>query len=1324
MTEAQLGQLLMLLASLFAMTYFVAGLLAKARIPGILGALFVAMAAHYTPIGAALTTPPLVDSFSFLAQLGVLVLLFFIGLQIDIKEMRSLSRDIAWATLLNTFVPFVLGVLVMLFLGYGWVVALVIGLTRMPTAEAVIVPILDEFQMIRTRVGEFIVGAGVLDDVIEVFLVALVSIWIGEKTEGVANLERDIGDVLLGLVIFVSSAWVLFRWVLPAIENWLPRRPRNLMLLAILILLGMGGFSQFSSLGMVVGAIVAGVLIRPVFSLAGEIGEQTTRAIQTLAYGFFGVVFFFWVGLSVDLGGMLREPTLAILLFLAAFVGKLLGIFTMVPMGKLSAREAWVIGIGLNARLTTEIIVAKLLFDAHLIDVHLFTALVAASSLSTLVVPLLFTFLIDRWGVHFGRVAAAGKRVVPKFKAGGLTMGVEDTAAKSWHSLPLDQVLQQLAADPQAGLSQAEAARRLQQFGENKLETAKPVRWYQILARQFFDVLIGILLLAAVISVAVGEMGDAITILAIVVLNGILGFVQEWKAEAAMQALQKMLSPRCKVLREGQEREIDATALVPGDIVVLEIGDRVPADLRLIDPLNLKADESALTGESGSVHKQSEPVAESAPVAERFSMAWMGTNITNGRARGVVVATGMQTEFGRIAKLTQSVGHETTPLQRKLAYLGKQLGIISIAISVLVAVVGWLLGKPLLEMFLTGVALAVAVVPEGLPAVVTITLALGIRAMVRHRALLRRLQAAEALGAATVICTDKTGTLTQNEMTVQYLWLRSGWVEVTGTGYDPAGHFEIHHKKINYLEHPDLVIMLDAGMRCNHARVVKDDKGWHELGEPTEAALIVAAYKAWIHPEEHEHSVSEFSFNSTRKRMTMIEHRPDGMVAFVKGAPEVILQRSSLILDEGEERAITGQDRADFTTAYTQMANAGLRTLAIARRRLPEGIALNEEAVENELTLLGVVGIIDPPRPEVPQAIRLARSAGIRPIMITGDAAPTAQAIAKKIGLPAELAITGQDLDRLDDNALLEMFKKDVVFARTTPAHKLRIVTLLQQLDHVVGMTGDGVNDAPALKKADIGIAMGKRGTDVAKGAADMVLTDDNFASIIGAVKEGRRQYDNIQKFVRYLLSSNTGEVLAIFVNILLGGPLILLPVQILWMNLVTDGMTAVALGMEPAEKGVMQRRPRGLHEPILDKGGLLMILLLGSYIGAATLWLFHHYLQSGVEDAVLLAQTVAFTGIIVLEKMNVFNYRALREPLSVVGYFSNPWVLAAWTLTIGLQVCAVYVPVLQNALHTVPLGWADWGLIAALALPLFLITECYKWLRWRLKPAAGVFHE
>jgi Ca2+-transporting ATPase len=895
---------------------------------------------------------------------------------------------------------------------------------------------------------------------------------------------------------------------------------------------------------------------------------------------------------------------------------------------------------------------------------------------------------------------------------------VTGAASPCWHAASVEQSLTALEADTERGLTAAEAKQRLLRYGRNELQRARPVTRFQVLLRQFVDVLIFILFIAAVISFAVGEVGDAMTIMAIILLNGILGFVQEWKAEQAMAALQRMLSPQCQVLRDGREQTIEAHDLVPGDIVLLAVGDHVPADLRLIDSTNLRVDESALTGESSTVDKDTAVVAEDSPLASRNSMNWMGTVVTNGHGRGVVVATGMQTEFGRIAQLTQAVADETTPLQQRLAVLGKQLGLLAVVISTLVALSGWLLGRPLLEMFFTGVSLAVAVVPEGLPAVVTITLALGIRAMVQRRALLRRLQAAETLGAASIVCTDKTGTLTQNAMTVRKIWLPAGEVEVTGVGYDPAGHFEQDGQPVDYRRRPDLLALLRVGMVCNHARIQQDEEGWHEAGDPTEAALLVAAYKAWLNKDgNHDTSataVSEFSFDADRKRMTLIERRELGLMANVKGAPEAILERCSQLLDGDTVRPLTDDDRQQVNLAYTAMANSGLRTIALAQRQLAADTTLAEETVESELTLLGVVGIIDPPRPEVKAAIAVAYAAGIRPIMITGDAAATAQAIAQRIGMPVERTVSGSELDSLDNAALSAILQQEVLFARTRPEHKLRIVTLLQAMGHVVAMTGDGVNDAPALKKADIGIAMGRRGTDVAKAASDMVLTDDNFASIIGAVEEGRRQYDNIQKFVRYLLSSNTGEVVAIFTNILLGGPLILLPVQILWMNLVTDGMTAVALGMEPAEAGVMQQRPHSPRAPILDRQGMLYIAFLGGYIGIATLWLFQHTLESGEENAHLLAQTMAFTGIIVLEKMNVFNYRSLRAPLRVIGFFSNPWVLLAWVVTIGVQACAVYVPFLQQALHTVALGWQEWALIFALAIPVFLFTEAYKWLRWK----------
>jgi Ca2+-transporting ATPase len=886
----------------------------------------------------------------------------------------------------------------------------------------------------------------------------------------------------------------------------------------------------------------------------------------------------------------------------------------------------------------------------------------------------------------------------------------------SWHAQDTNAVISLLKTNLQNGLDSGEAGNRLGEYGPNLIHSVSKQTWHTVFARQFKDILILILVIAAVIALVIGEVSDAITITIIVALNGVLGFVQEWKAEKAIEALQKMMEPVCNVVRDRTSSTIETKDLVPGDVVLLETGDRVPADLRIADGLNFKIDESILTGESVSVNKSSEPVSENTPLSQRSSIAWMGTTVTNGRARCVVIATGMLTEFGRIARLTETIKREKTPLQIKLGILGKQLGVLAIIISTLVAVSGFFLGKESLNMFFTGVALAVAVVPEGLPAVVTITLALGIRSMVRRRALLRRLQAGETLGSATVICTDKTGTLTQNQMTVQKIWLPSGEIEVTGIGYTPEGTFQKDGATIDPNKHYDLMALLEVGLKCNHSSIAQDGIQWYAIGEPTESALVVVANKAGLHLEKERRFISEFSFNSTRKRMTVVERLPKSLVAHIKGAPEVIIKRSSKILDKDNERPLSSSDLTNIDKAYKRFAEMGLRTLALARRQLPQEFELEEENVERGLTLIGIVGIIDPPRKEVPNAIKLAHSAGIKEIMITGDAQATALAISKMIGMKADRAISGEQLASMDDEGLKNILSQEVLFARTTPEDKLRIVNMLQDMGHVVGMTGDGVNDAPALKRSDIGIAMGLRGTDVAKGASDIVLTDDNFASIIGAVEEGRRQYDSIQKFVRYLLSSNMGEVIAIFINIILGGPLILLPVQILWMNLITDGVTAVALGLEPAEKGIMQRPPRNTKEPILNRPGILKIFVLGSYMGIVTLFLFYNYLYSHDLQTVIKAQTVAFTGLIILEKINVLNFRALRAPLFKIGYLSNPWILIAMFSMIGLQVCAVYVPFLQDALHTVPLSLSDWGVVLIFALPIFIIFELYKIINWKLR--------
>ncbi len=882
------------------------------------------------------------------------------------------------------------------------------------------------------------------------------------------------------------------------------------------------------------------------------------------------------------------------------------------------------------------------------------------------------------------------------------------------HTWTLDTLATRMGTDLETGLGIAEGASRLARHGPNTLSAQTRTSWWHILGRQFLSALIWILLLAAGISFAIQHTVDGITILVIVALNAALGFIQEWKAERALAALQSMLSPRCQVVRGGATRRVDAREVVPGDVVVLELGDRVPADLRIVESTNLATDESSLTGESDQVTKVPTVVPANAGLTDRRNMAWMGTLVAFGRGRGVATATGMQSAFGEVARLTETVGREPTPLQRKLGRLGRGLGLLACGVAGLIAVTGWILGRDAVDMVMTGISLAVAVVPEGLPAVVTITLALGVRTMARRRALIRRLPAAEALGAATVICTDKTGTLTKGEMTVKQVWTAARTYDVTGSGYDPAGHFEAAGVRIDPREDPALHALLETGQRCGHASIEESGGHWRLSGQPTEGALVVAACKAWLPTHEHGVTrVTEFPFDSTRKRMTIVETRAGGQVALLKGAPEVVWERCTHILDGDGERALDDEDRSRIADARQGMAASGLRILALARRDLPTDASLTADSVEQGLTFLGLAGLMDPPRAEVPQAVLAARTAGIRVLVVTGDAPETARAVMGQIGLPVASHITGPDLDQMDDAALAMALEAPTVFARTTPAHKLRIVEVLQGAGEIVGMTGDGVNDAPALKRADIGIAMGIRGTEVARGAADLVLLDDNFASIIHAVEEGRRQLGNIRKFVRYLLSSNTGEVLAIFLNLLLGGPLILLPVQILWMNLVTDGLTALALGAEPASRGTMQRPPRSPKESIIDRRGVIEISGVGAYGALMTLVLYYAYLAGDAAQAAI-AQTVAFTGLIVAEKVNVLNFRSLHLPLRRIGFFSNPWLLAALGLTLGLQVCAVYVPFLQTALGTHPLRLQDWLLILVAALPIFIGPEWIKWRRLR----------
>ncbi len=841
------------------------------------------------------------------------------------------------------------------------------------------------------------------------------------------------------------------------------------------------------------------------------------------------------------------------------------------------------------------------------------------------------------------------------------------------------------------GLTESQVLEARAASGWNELPQAKTIGPVRVLLRQFSSFLVVILIIAAAVALALGEMIDAITIGLVIVLNAVLGFIQEWKAETALSSLRKLLSPQAMVLRDGQEQLVPAREIVPGDLLVLTPGAKVAADGVMVRATDLRVDESVLTGESVPVSKALE---------DGKNQVFAGTAVTSGRAEARVTAIASLTEFGKIAHLTGAVGPKTTNLQKKLGQLARQLGLAALLVAAGVSGLGLLLGRDTVEMAMTGLSLAVAMVPEGLPAVVTITLALGATAMVRQNALARRLQAVETLGAASVICTDKTGTLTENKMTATQVWTLDQTYEVTGTGYDPAGHIEAGGKRLRAKDDAVLAALLETGLHCSHARLVPAGKTWTMIGAPTEGALVTLAYKGWCELPTEQRILAEIPFSSARKRMSVLYRSPDDIQVLTKGAPEQIMEICSRVLTHEGERTLGAQDLEAIENAYTDMAARGLRVMALANRPAPD-----EDMTEAEMTFLGLVGLIDPPRSEVRDAIRQAQSAGIRIVMITGDGPITAGAIAEQLSMEVTRQLTGAELDDLSDSALREVLGEGVLFARTKPEQKMRIVAALQELDQIVAMTGDGVNDAPALKQADIGVSMGIRGTDVARDASDLVLLDDNFATIVRAIGEGRRQFANVQKFVRYLLSSNAGEVIALVVNIAIGGPLVFLATQILWMNLVTDGVTAVALGLEKAEPDQMAQPPRQKHSTILGMSGLITIVALGTYTGLSSLWIFFHLMDQGVE----LARTTAFTAMVVFEKVSVFAFRSLRLSSFRIGWFSNPFLWGALVVTLGAQGLAVYWPPLQVLLRTVPIGFDEWQWILMFAIPIVVVPELIK---------------
>ncbi len=888
---------------------------------------------------------------------------------------------------------------------------------------------------------------------------------------------------------------------------------------------------------------------------------------------------------------------------------------------------------------------------------------------------------------------------------------------RSWHARSWQSLAGELGVDIRKGLHLKEVSRRLVRYGHNVLAEKKKTSPLKMLVAQFKDFMIVVLIAATVISGLMGEIADAVTIMAIIILNAILGFVQEFRAEKSMEALKKLTAPEARVVREGREERIPARDLVPGDIVVLETGDKLPADVRLVECVNLEIDEATLTGESAPVKKMAGVlIEENLGLGDRKNMAYMGTVITRGRGRGLVVTTAMETEMGQIAGMIQEVEEETTPLQRRLEQLGRYLVVLCLVICAAVVATGVWRGESVYEMFLAGISLAVAAIPEGLPAIVTIALAVGVQKMIRRNAIIRKLPAVETLGCATVICSDKTGTLTQNQMTVRKLYTGSRFVEITGEGYNPKGELHLEGNRRQDKPMPwsePLNQLLKVAALCNNSLLKKQgvtvaglfrgraEAAWDIEGDPTEGALLVAAAKTGVWREvleRREKRVGELPFDSERKRMSVIyEDSAGNRLAYVKGAPDVMLRLCDTSLGEGRQMRLNEGMKREILAANDRMAKEALRVIALAYKEISWESEVDE--VESGLTFLGLAGMIDPPRPSARKAIEVCKRAGIKPVMITGDHRLTAQAVAGELGIAERSGqvISGAELDEMDDAALARRVNDLAVYARVSPKHKLRIVKALKQQGHVVAMTGDGVNDAPAVKEADIGVSMGKTGTDVTKEASAMVLADDNFATIVAAVEEGRAIYDNIRKFIRYLLSCNLGEVLTMFLASLLAMPLPLLPIQILWVNLVTDGLPAMALGVDKAEPDIMQRLPRAPKESVFARGLAAKILVRGTILGLGSLLVFVIGMLMPGGD-IELARTMAFSTLVFSQLFHVLDCKSETRGIFEVGIFSNPYLVGAIAISTTMQLSAVYLPFMQPIFKTVALAGVHWAVILAVA--------------------------
>jgi Ca2+-transporting ATPase len=926
----------------------------------------------------------------------------------------------------------------------------------------------------------------------------------------------------------------------------------------------------------------------------------------------------------------------------------------------------------------------------------------------------------------------------------------------NWHSQSSEKALERLGVAPSTGLSAEEAQRRLEAYGRNELREQPRPGFLQRLLNQFRSMVVLLLIAASIVSAALGELYEAGAIILIVILNAILGVVQEGRAEQALAALKKLSAPEARVLRETHVVTIPEAEVVPGDIVLLEAGNYIPADVRLIQSANLKIDEASLTGESVPVNKYADvEIAEDAVLGDRKTMGYKSTIATYGRGEAVVVATGMETEIGKIAEMIQSVEEEETPLQKRLDQLGRWLVYGSLGICGLIFAIGfgraWLnpgeltLGEAALDSFLTAIALAIAAVPEGLPAVVTINLAMGMREMIARNALIRRLPAVETLGSASAICSDKTGTLTQNEMTAVKLYVMDSLIDVTGEGYRPHGSFHQDGERIDPGALPDVGLLLTGALAASDARLEKidsangDDHTYRIVGDPTEGALVVAAAKAnltheriaMLYPRQ-----DEIPFDSARKRMSTLHNDPDtgNYIFFVKGAPDFVLELCTRVYRQGREEPLNDEMRSHLLNVNRDMAQGALRVLAVAYRHFdtrPDELTVDEH--EQNLVFVGLVGMIDPARPEVRPAVQKAREAGIKTVMVTGDYAETARAIAGEIGLLREggRVVAGPELAQMSDEDLAQAIDEVDVFARVSPEHKVRIVDAFRRRNYVVAMTGDGVNDAPALKRASIGVAMGITGTDVSKETADMVLTDDNYASIVSAVEQGRIIYSNIRKFVYFLLSCNLAEIMVIFLATLFGWASPLTPIQLLWLNLLTDGAPAIALGFEKGDPDIMARPPRPPEEPIIDRIMRIGMVVQTIAITSATLLAYWFGLRHGADFMaanpalaaetaarygphahypVLLAQTMAFVTLSTSELLRAYTSRSEYFSIFRIGPLSNKTMQIAVVASMALLVAVVYVPFLQPVFNTLPLGLVEIEVFLPLVFLPSVAAELTKW--------------